>query len=118
MMKTRWIISGLLILLLALTAVTLTACGGSSPLVGKWEYAEEDVYMEFFNDGQMEMGDGYTTMMCTYEETGDKEITLTLVSINGEAMGEEQDVILEYSISGDELTLDDGEIPITLTRMK
>ncbi|MGD9142705.1 MAG: DUF5640 domain-containing protein [Dehalococcoidia bacterium] len=117
-MKTRWILSGLLILLLVLAAVTLTACGGASSLVGKWEYAEEEVYMEFFNDGQMEMGDGYTTMICTYEETGDKEITLTLVSVNGEVMDGEEDVVLEYSISGDELTLDDGETPITVTRMK
>jgi hypothetical protein len=118
-MKTRWILSGMLILLLALAAVAMTACGGASPLVGKWQSTElEEAYIEFFSDGQMEMGSESLVYSCTYEETGDKEITLTLVGINGEDADEEEQVVLEYSFSGDELTLDDGETPITFTRME
>jgi hypothetical protein len=120
MMKKGLIISGLLVLLLAIAAVGLTACAGSSPLVGKWQYAEEDVYLEFFNDGQFEMGmiDESIVYSGTYEETGDKEVTLTLSSVNGEAVDAEELAVLEYSFSGDELTLDDGDEPVTFTRME
>lgn len=119
-MKNRRILSGLLVLLLAIAAIGLTACGGTSPLVGKWQYTEEDLYIEFFNDGQFEMGnlDESIVFSGTYEETGDKEVTLTLVSFNGEDIDEEEPTVLEYSFSGDELTLDDGEEPITFTRVK
>jgi ABC-type glycerol-3-phosphate transport system substrate-binding protein len=118
-MENGWHHFGLTILLLAITAIGLTACGETSPLVGKWQYTEGvEAYIEFFNDGQMEMGDGYSTMIGTYEETGDKEVTLTLLSINGEDVDEEEQVVLKYSISGDDLTMDDGEYPITFTRME
>jgi hypothetical protein len=118
MMKKRVILLGLLTLLLALAVVALTACGGPS-LVGKWQYiGDEAAYIEFSSDGLMEMGDGYSTITGTYEETGDKEITLTLPTISGEAGDEYEKIVLEYSFSGDMLTLDDGETPITFTRKK
>ena len=119
MLKKGANITGILITLLAIVAVVLTGCTGATPLTGKWQYGEygETYYLEFFSDGQAEMSDEYIVISCTYEETGDKEITLTLVGINGEAIDEEE-VVLEYSIIGDELTLDDGQNPITFTRAK
>ena len=119
MLKKGANITGILVTLLAIVAVVLTGCTGATPLTGKWQYGEyeETYYLEFFTDGQAEMSDEYIVISCPYEETGDKEITLTLVGINGEAVDEE-DVVLEYNIIGDELTLDDGKDPITFTRAK
>ena len=107
-----------IILLLVIIGVALTACGSTtSPLVGKWQPTEDEGYIEFFSDGKFEMGDEYQTFTGTYEETGDKEVTLTLESYNGEPTVEDESVILEYSFSGDELTLDDGESPVTFIRV-
>ena len=118
-MKRGMILSGLLMLSLALAIVALTACGGNSPLVGKWQLAEdEERYIEFFNDGKMEMGDESYTFSCTYEETGEKEITVTLLTINGEEPDNKEPFVLECSISGDKLVLDDGEVAGTFKRMK
>lgn len=115
-MKTRKVLTGLLVLVLVVSAAALAACSGKSPLVGKWQYVEEEgYYIEFFNDGQMKMGTEDLTFVCAWEETGEKEITLTLLSVNGEE-AEEDPVVLEYSVSGDELTLDDGEEAIIFTR--
>jgi hypothetical protein len=117
-MKIRKVLSGLLVLMLAFSIVALAACAGASPLVGKWQFVEEEGYfIEFFNDGQMEMGSEDLTFVCAWEETGEKEITLTLISINGEE-AEEEPVVLEYSISGDELTLDDGDSATIFSREK
>jgi hypothetical protein len=108
-MKARRTLTGLLVMVLVLSVMALTACGGS-PLVGKWLLAEdEEHYIEFFDDGKMEMGDESYTFGCTYEETGEKEITVTLLAVNGEEQANDEPFVLEYSISGNELTLDDGE---------
>jgi hypothetical protein len=117
-MESRRYLVVLTILLPVLAAVTLTACGGTPSLVGKWQHIEGSAYIEFFNDGQMEMGDNLNTISGTYEETLDKEITVILTSVNGEALDEEEQVVLEYSFSGDELTLTDGENPETFRRVK
>ena len=117
-MKTRTILTGLIVLMLVLSVIALTACGGS-PLVGKWLLVEdEERYIEFFNDGKMEMGDESYTFGCTYEETGEKEITVTLLTVNGEEPNNKEPFVLEYSISGDELVLDDGEVTGTFKLMK
>ena len=118
-MKKGLIFSGLLVLLLALGTVTLTACAGASPLVGKWQSVdEEETYIEFGNDGRMELGSEYGSVTGTYEETGDNEIALTPTGVNGEAVDEDEQVVLEYNVSGDELTLTDGKNPVTFTRIK
>ena len=109
------------ILVLMLVILVASVGGGCGPsLAGKWEYIQdgETYFIEFFNDGQVEMGGDSIVFASTYEETGDKEITMTLVSVNGVAVEEEQEVVLEYSISGDDLTLDDGVDPVTFTRVK
>jgi hypothetical protein len=115
-MENRRYLVVITILLLTLVVVALSACGETSPLVGKWQYTE-DVYIEFFNDGQYEivMRDGVIGLSGTYEETGDSEITLTPLSRNGEDVDEEP-TVMEHSISGDELIMDDGYEPITFTR--
>jgi len=118
-MKKGWILSGFLVLLLAIVIVPLTACGGTSDLVGNWQNVERvQVYIKFFSDGTAVMGDETGQFTCTYEETGDKEITLTLTSIHGETAGGGQQVVFKYSISGDELTLITGNVPVTFTRVK
>ena len=76
------------------------------------------MYIEFFSDGRVDMGVESLVFSCTYEETGDKEITLTVVSVNGVVADEEDPIVLEYSFSGDELTLTDGVDPETFTRIK
>ena len=118
-MKKGWILSGFLVLLLALVAVALTACGGTSPLIGKWQHVEEEeLKIEFFSDGRFEIGNEPFLFSGTYEETGDKEVTLTLTGVNGEEADEEDLAVFEYSFSDDELTLDDGDDPVTFTRVK
>ena len=116
-MKNRWILAGLLVSLLALVAGALTACGGSSPLIGKWQYVEdEEMFIEFFKDGQVDMGDESNVLSGTYEETDDKGVTLSLEILNGEMADETREIDLEYSFFGDRLTLTDGNDPATFTR--
>jgi hypothetical protein len=54
----------------------------------------------------------------TYEETGDKEITLTLVSLNGKIADEPEQLVLEYSFPDDDLVLTNGEATATFTPVK
>ena len=117
-MKNRRYHAGLIISLLVIIGVALTACGETSPLVGKWERVEDDAYIEFFSDGKADIWHETYLYSCTYEETGDNEVTLTPVSINGQPVDEEEPLVLEYSFSGDELTLTNGGDPETFTRVK
>jgi hypothetical protein len=54
----------------------------------------------------------------TYEETGEKEVTLTLVSLNGEIADESEQLVLEYNFSEDDLVLTNGEATATFIPVK
>jgi hypothetical protein len=118
-MKKGIILAWLSVLLIAIIAVTLTACGEKSPLIGKWQYVEDEgMYFEFFSDGRVEMGVEPNLFSGTYEETGEKEVTLTLVSLNGEIADESEQLVLEYSFSEDDLVLTNGEATATFIPVK
>ncbi len=119
MMKNRWILVTLLVLLLAIATVALSSCGGGVPeLVGNWQNVEKShVYINFSSDGTAEMGDETGVYICTYEGTGDKEVTMTLKSISGDTASSGQQVIIEYSLSGDELTITTRNFPATFKRV-
>ncbi|HEY97947.1 MAG TPA: hypothetical protein G4O16_07185 [Dehalococcoidia bacterium] len=105
----------LVLLLAAIIGIALTACGSSSPLVGKWEFDEGPGYIEFFGNGKFEMRADSESVTGKYKDIGDNQITLTPDS---QYDPDEYDpVTLEYSFSGNQLILDDGWSPIYFTRV-
>jgi len=107
----------LILLLAAIIVMALTACGSSSPLVGKWQFTEGPGYLEFFSNGKFEMQAGSEQVTGKYKESGGNQVTLTPDSQYIEESDEYEPVTLEYSFSGDELILDDGWSPISFTRV-
>jgi len=101
----------LIMLLLIIIGVMATACESpSSSLVGKWQFTQAEGYIEFFSDGKFEVQDEDGNYTGTYEETGDKQITLTL-ELDSQLIENAflyPQRILEYSISGNELKLSDS----------
>jgi|GEM_PF-1466673 len=109
----------LVILMLVFSGIGVIACGSSttSSLVGKWQPIDEEGYIEFFNNGKFEIQGGYEIISGTYEETGDNQITLTADGQNPEFAEENEQFTLEYSFSGNELILSDGETPVSFRRV-
>ena len=109
-----------LVLVSAMLALLFVGCGkgGDGSIVGKWEYLEEGVSMifNFKANGDFEMsveGEGIGEMTLgkgTYTVNGDK-LAMTL---EGDEEAEVQNAT--FSVSGNKLTIDDGEEALTLTR--
>lgn len=121
-MKNGRIRIALIILLVIISSIAVTACEAKSPLVGKWKIIEEDkygeVYIEFSSDGKYEMVEQQASFTGTYKGTGENQVTLTADDQNTEFAEEGEKLVLNYSLSGDELILSDGETPIAFTRVE
>ena len=113
-MKKGMITAGLLIILI-LSVIATTACGGTPSLIGKWQHSHDAVYFEFFSDGRVEIVSSTGVLHGTYEETGENEVTLTPA---GETADAEDLIVMEYRISGDELTLTFQDEPEKFIRVK
>lgn len=105
-MKRTWKKAGI-ILAGALLTVSLTACGSSNKLVGRWEGERNFKELEFFKDGTYKSN--YTNYFGSYTaEDGRLRLGGVLV----------EDLIYDYKISGDTLTLyDDGDVYCELERV-
>jgi hypothetical protein len=91
-----------------LLVLLVTACGGGSSIVGKWQ-DPDGVNIEFTSDGKLILSFMGESLEGTYSVSGNK------VSVN--LMGETSES--EFKVSGDTLTLiEPGADPVELTRVK
>ena len=98
-----------IVLLLAIIFVVVTACGASSPIVGRWENIEEpDSYLEFLNDGRMEIGDGTVAFTGTYELEDSNRVTLRVEGVFADNPDEPGIVSYTYEIEDNVLTITGG----------
>jgi hypothetical protein len=115
-MKNKGYLVLLILLLVAVIGIAVTACGSTSPLVGKWQVTGGGMNLEFSSNGTFKMWYGDASIIGTYEETGDNQVILAPDSQYLEENEVWEPVTLEYSFSDKNLILDDGTTPISFTR--
>jgi hypothetical protein len=96
-------------LLLATVLVVATACGTPPPIVGRWENVEEpNSYLEFLNDGRMEMGNGTVSFNGTYELENSDRVKLRVQGVFKDNPDEPGIVSYTYEIKDNVLTITGG----------
>ena len=109
-MKNRRASVGLIILMLVITGMAMIACGPPSPLVGKWQYTEDEKFYEFFSNGKYEYSNGQETYTGRYVEHDHHR--LILMPDDGRSPHRNEGLHLDYRLSGNELILWDLGFPI------
>lgn len=91
---------------------SVTEAAPADPLQGAWTYSEDGLEMTYtFNgDGTGSIDMSGINVDTTYTISGNK------VSITMSFMGESETQELEFSVNGNELTLTDGNDPLTFTK--
>lgn len=100
------------VVLVIAVAASLAACGAKSPVVGTWNSNEaEGASVIFKEDGTGSMGTSDFALTFSYTEK-DNKLELSRV-------GETEKIVYEYTIDGDQLSLQaqDGSI-LTYTKGK
>lgn len=97
-----------ILLVMVLLGVVLAACSPEDRLLGVWEQESGDLHVRFhtgnFVSQRAYFGDDVLTLTGTYEILNDSQIEIEFQ--DGEWRGLESG-LYDYSISGDELQLDD-----------
>ncbi len=93
-----WLVA---VALLSVLLVLVAACGGGgNPLIGKWEDKTLGMVYEFTADNKLILSMSGITLEGQYELPDSSHVKITVAD-----MGES--ITLNYSISGDKLTLTD-----------
>ena len=110
--------------ILTLTACLLAGCGMSplapqNPLVGRWSSQNGSYVVEFLGTGNctatLRMDGRSMGGPCTYTSTKD---TITITYPGGAATGgQNANVVWQYSLTGDNLTISYGGVSIPLKRV-
>jgi len=109
-MSTKRIRPWLVGLTLVTLLVTIAACGGGNPVVGKWTESEGTT-TEFTNDGKIILSAEGMAITGTYT-LKDSIMTIEIVDFG-------TSITMTYSVSGDKMTLTDSDgTPTEFTRVK
>jgi hypothetical protein len=111
-----------LLIVFALVAILLAACGGSGPnlkeeIIGAWEIYDEDMDMtmvfDFQEEGQLAISVEGISLDGSYTWEDDDTIKITM-----SFAGESEDLVGDVAINGDQMTITaDGDTE-TFTRVK
>ena len=91
--------------------ILLTACAGTSKIVGSWVDSDGGKY-EFYKDGSMTISTLGITMSGSYELIDRETLKMSLEGL----LGLGGSTIFNYKVSGDQLTLATGDLTIVLGR--
>ncbi len=100
------------IALIVLTCLLLAGCGAKNPLVGTWQAADGSVTFGFKSTGKVDVTTSGGSDTGTYRTEKGK------LAISSDLWSSPEGDWQPYSISGDTLTLGEGQSALTFSRVQ